>query len=129
MRVEGVGLEDHGETPFRRSKDRGIDVIDLDASGGGILEAGDQPQERGLAATRRANEDDKLAIPDLEIEWRYDLHVTKALGNGFQSYLTHCPCSYLTAPKVRPRTSCFWLNQPRIRIGAMASVLAALSLA
>ncbi len=37
--------------------------------------------------------------------------------------------SYFTAPKVRPRTSCFWLNQPRIRIGAMAMVEAALSLA
>jgi hypothetical protein len=36
---------------------------------------------------------------------------------------------YFTAPKVRPRTSCFWLNQPRIRIGAMAMVEAALSLA
>jgi hypothetical protein len=36
---------------------------------------------------------------------------------------------YFTAPKVRPRTSCFWLNQPRIRIGAMAMVEAAESLA
>ena len=36
---------------------------------------------------------------------------------------------YFTAPKVRPRTSCFWLNQPMIRIGAMASVEAADSLA
>ena len=37
--------------------------------------------------------------------------------------------SYFTAPKVRPRTSCFWLNQPTIRIGAMAMVEAAESLA
>ena len=37
--------------------------------------------------------------------------------------------AYFTAPKVRPRTSCFWLNQPMIRIGAMASVEAADSLA
>ncbi len=36
---------------------------------------------------------------------------------------------YLTAPKVSPRTSCFWLNQPMIRIGAMAIVEAAESLA
>ncbi len=36
---------------------------------------------------------------------------------------------YLTAPKVRPRTSCFWLNQPMMRIGAIAIVLAAESLA
>ena len=36
---------------------------------------------------------------------------------------------YLTAPKVRPRTSCFCENQPRIRIGAIARVDAADSFA
>src|SRR5271165_619393 len=36
---------------------------------------------------------------------------------------------YFTAPKVRPRTSCFCENQPRMRIGAMASVEAADSFA
>ena len=37
--------------------------------------------------------------------------------------------SYFTAPKVSPRTSCFWLNQPMMRMGAMAMVEAAESLA
>ena len=37
--------------------------------------------------------------------------------------------NHFTAPKVRPRTSCFCENQPRMRIGAMASVEAAESLA
>ena len=36
---------------------------------------------------------------------------------------------YLTAPKVRPRTSWRWLSQPNTRIGAMAIVEAADSLA
>ncbi|BAR60443.1 hypothetical protein ACVIWV_004552 [Bradyrhizobium diazoefficiens] len=36
---------------------------------------------------------------------------------------------YFTAPKVSPRTSCFWLNQPRTRMGAIASVEAADSFA
>jgi hypothetical protein len=35
----------------------------------------------------------------------------------------------LTAPKVRPCTSCFWLNQPNTTIGAMAISEAADSLA
>ena len=39
------------------------------------------------------------------------------------------PECYFTAPNVRPRTSCFWLNQPMIRIGAIAIVEAADSLA
>src|SRR6218665_1737242 len=36
---------------------------------------------------------------------------------------------YLTAPKVRPWTSCFWLNQPKTTMGAMAISEAADSLA
>src|SRR5690606_5688427 len=36
---------------------------------------------------------------------------------------------YLTAPKVSPRTSCFWQNHPSTRIGAIAIVEAADSLA
>jgi hypothetical protein len=36
---------------------------------------------------------------------------------------------YFTAPKVRPCTSCFWLNQPNTTMGAMAMNEAADSLA
>src|SRR6478609_9012495 len=39
------------------------------------------------------------------------------------------PPDYLTAPKVRPRTSCRWLIQPKTRMGAIAIVEAAESLA
>src|SRR3989442_15442030 len=42
--------------------------------------------------------------------------------------IARCP-PYFTAPKVRPRTSCRWLIQPKMRIGAMAMVDAAESLA
>src|SRR3984893_10471536 len=43
--------------------------------------------------------------------------------------LLSCSTDYLTAPRVSPRTSCRWLNQPRTRIGAIASVEAADSFA
>src|SRR5256885_7145078 len=39
------------------------------------------------------------------------------------------PDGYLTAPKVMPCTSCFWLNQPNTTMGAMAISEAAESLA
>src|SRR3954463_1933390 len=39
------------------------------------------------------------------------------------------PAAYLTAPKVNPCTSCFWLNQPTTTIGAMAISEAADNLA
>src|SRR3989442_1188700 len=42
--------------------------------------------------------------------------------------IARCP-PYFTAPKVRPRTSCRWLIQPKMRMGAMAMVDAAESLA
>ena len=37
---------------------------------GRVLEAGDQPQQRGLAAARRADEDDELAVLDVEVDVR-----------------------------------------------------------
>ena len=43
------------------------------------------------------------------------------------------PCGaggiYFTAPKVKPCTSCFWLNQPNTTIGAIAMKEAADNLA
>ena len=55
--------------------------------------------------------------------------VAEALGHLVEYDASHGQVPYFTAPKVRPRTSCFWLNHPRIRIGAMAMVEAAESLA
>ena len=52
----------------------------------------------------------------------------KAFSTPLQFDLAHI-FSYFTAPKVSPRTSCFWLNQPMMRMGAMAMVEAAESLA
>src|SRR6218665_1499883 len=47
-------------------------------------------------------------------------------GGGGGWWATGC---YLTAPKVRPWTNCFWLNQPNTTMGAMAISEAADSLA
>ena len=46
-----------------------IDVraVDQDAAGGDVLEPGDQPQQRGLAAARGADEDDERAVLDIEV--------------------------------------------------------------
>jgi hypothetical protein len=41
--------------------------------GGDILEPGDQPQQRGFAATGRADEDHELAVVDLQVQRRDDL--------------------------------------------------------
>ena len=44
-----------------------IDAVDHDLAAADILEPGDQAQQRGLAAARRADEDDELAIADGEV--------------------------------------------------------------
>ena len=42
--------------------------VELDAAGVGLLEAGDHPQRRGLAAARGAEQREELALSDLEVE-------------------------------------------------------------
>ena len=109
-----------------------VAAVDEDRAAGGVLEAGDQPEQRGLAAAGGADEDDELAVLDVEVDVRDDVDVAEGLSTSLSSMLpmVSSPGSlYFTAPKVRPRTSCFWLNQPMIRIGAIASVEAAESFA
>ena len=89
--------------------------------------------KRRLAAARRADEDHELAVVDVEVDALDDLDVAEALVQVAQRDGRHelgLPCvGYFTAPKVRPRTSWRWLIQPNTRIGAIAIVEAAESLA
>ena len=55
------------------SRSRGGSIVhdlaaDAHLPGRDVLEAGDHPQRRGLAAARRPDEDDELAVGDLEVE-------------------------------------------------------------
>ena len=133
VRIERVGLEHHGEPALRRADLGDVLAVDQDLAGGHVLEAGDQPQERRLAAARGADEDGELAVLDVEIDAVDDVDGAERLADRLQLDAAHgriLPLpAYLTAPKVRPRTSCFCENQPRMRIGAMASVEAADSFA
>ena len=107
--------------------------VDQHLSGGDVLKTGDQAQKRRLAAAGRTDEHGELSVLDVEIDAVDDADGAERLPHGLQLDAAHgCFPSILnhfTAPKVRPRTSCFCENQPRMRIGAMASVDAAESLA
>src|SRR5690606_17090135 len=98
-------------------------------------------QQCRFPASRRPDEHHELAVLDIEGNVGDDVHPAKALLDVLECDGPHvrpslicwsrpltAPC-YLTAPNVSPRTNCFWLNQPMMRIGAMASVEAAESLA
>ena len=107
--------------------------VDQHLPGSDVLEAGDKAQKRRLAAAGGADEDGEFAVLDVEIDAVDDADGAERLSHVLQLNAAH-GCfplipNHFTAPKVRPRTSCFCENQPRMRIGAIASVEAAESLA
>ena len=72
VRIERVGLEHHGELALGRRLAGHVAAVDVDRAAAGVLQPGDQPQQRGLAAARRADEDDELAVLDVEVDVRDD---------------------------------------------------------
>ena len=68
VRIEGVVLEDHRDVAMTRREVGHVGAGDSDGSRGDLLEAGDHPQERRLAAARRPHEDDELAVRDLDAD-------------------------------------------------------------
>src|SRR5439155_20798845 len=61
-----IGLEHDAEVTLGRRQRRDVSLVLLDAAAGLDIEARDRAQERRLAATRRAQEADELALGDLE---------------------------------------------------------------
>jgi hypothetical protein len=51
---------------------------------GHVLQPRDQPQKRGLAAARGADEDGELAVLDGQVQRRDDLDLAEALGHVFE---------------------------------------------
>jgi hypothetical protein len=70
VRVEGIVLEDHRDVTLPRRDAVDNAVADLDHPVSHLLEAGDHPQRRSLAAAGWAHEDHELAVGDLEVEIR-----------------------------------------------------------
>ena len=61
---------------------RDVASTDVDRPLGWLLEAGDHPQSRGLAAARRADDREELAALDFEVEGADRLQVAEPLGDG-----------------------------------------------
>jgi hypothetical protein len=72
VRVERIRLEHHRQLPLRRRLVGDVAPVDDDLTRGRVLEPGDQPQKRGLAAARGADEHHELAVLDIEVELRDD---------------------------------------------------------
>src|SRR6266508_5958728 len=67
MRVERIALKDHGDAALSRGEVIDNAAADENFARCGLFEAGDHAQERGLARAGRAEEDEELALPALQI--------------------------------------------------------------
>ena len=82
-----------------------------------LLQTGDHPQQRGLAAAGRTDQDDKLTIRDGEIDIGNHLDVAKVFVDVTEDHGGHVDArycvgllvevGYLTAPLVNPFTILF----------------------
>ena len=66
MRIEGVGLEHHGDAPLRRRHVGYVNIVDEALAGRDRLESGDHPEQRRLAAAGRAEQRRERAFVDCE---------------------------------------------------------------
>ena len=89
VRIEGVGLKHHRDAAFGG----GNIVDDLAANGqgatGNFFESGDGAQQRGLAATGRADEHHEFAVPHLKIDVAQHMNVGVGLLDVDQSHVCH----------------------------------------
>ncbi len=68
LRIERVGLEHHADAAVLRLLPGDVLAVDEDLPVGDVEQAGDAVEQRGLAAAGRAEQDQELAVLDVEIE-------------------------------------------------------------
>ena len=112
VRIERIGLEHHGDAAVGRRHDGHVGAVDQHAARGRVLQPGDDAQQRGLAAARRADEDDELAVVDLEVDalqhvdLAEDFFTLSIFSEPKWPPLFVEKMAHFTAPEVMPRISC-----------------------
>ena len=79
MRIERVVLEHHGDVALFRRHVVDDALADRDLAAGDAFEPGDHAQKRGLAAAGRTDQDDELAIGDVDRNAVQDGHGAEGL--------------------------------------------------
>ena len=79
---QGVGLEDETDPPLLHRQPRRVVVAEANPAAVGGLEAGDDAQQRGLAAAGRSEQRDELARRDRQVDRREDRLVAEALADA-----------------------------------------------
>ena len=89
VRIERVVLEHHRHVAvFRRHVVDHL-AVDPDLAAGDVLEAGDHPQRRRLAAAGRADQHDELLVGDVEIDAAHGDCVVEVLDDVAKRDLRH----------------------------------------
>jgi hypothetical protein len=90
VRVEGVGLEHHRHVALVRRQIGDVRPVEQ-ARGRRLLEPGDHPQRRRLAAAGGAEQHHELAMRDREVERIHRRDGAVALGEALAAYGRHRP--------------------------------------
>ncbi len=85
MRIERIGLEDHGDAALGGGCFVDPFAVDTKITFRDFLQTGDHAQKRGLAAARGADEDGELTRLDLEVDAVNDRKGAEPLDDFFQS--------------------------------------------
>jgi hypothetical protein len=81
VRVERVVLEHHGHVAVLRRHVVDHLAVDRDLAGADLLEPGDHPQRRRLAAAGRADQHHEFLVGDVEVDAAHRLGVVEALDH------------------------------------------------
>lgn len=90
MRIKRIVLKHHGDIPVGRIGLIDHPVTDLHRAFGNILKPCDHAQKRGFAAAGGADQNDELAIPDVDIDVVHGAHAAMIiLANLTDFYRGH----------------------------------------
>ena len=104
VRVERIALEHHRDVALLRAPIVDDHVVDQQLAARDVLEAGDHAQHGALAAARGADEDEELAVVDVQVEPRHGLVAVRVLLLEVLHGERRHERYPLTLPASRPRT-------------------------
>jgi hypothetical protein len=84
VRIERVVLEDHGEIAVLRCDVVHDTVADVDLTAARFLQPGDDAQRGRLAAARRPEQNEELAVVDLQVQIVKGRELAEALVDALE---------------------------------------------
>ena len=99
MRIERIGLEDHGDAAVGGIEIGDIPSLDFDLAVGDLFQTRDHPQQCRLAAAGRTDEDHEGALGDRQVDAVDHFETAEAFANVGQH---HAGIGHLIHRSVRP---------------------------